>query len=78
MIITITKAEYEELLLDSNRYEMLLDSLYENAGLNWNGESLEFDDEKLCDLLKLIDRFNYEKRFKELNKEKQDEQKEEK
>jgi len=73
MTATILKAEYEELLLDSNRYEMLLDCLYEYACLSWNEKHLGFDNEKLCDLLKLIDRFDYEKKFKELKKEKQDE-----
>ncbi len=65
--VTIFKSEYDELLENSLKYEMLLENLYSNARKsNWNKNEISFNDDKLCDLLKLIDKFDYKKIYKSI------------
>lgn len=68
--VTISKAEYEDLLLFNERYELLLEALYEHAHLSWNKTYLDFSCEKVSDLLKLIDGCDYRAKFKELERRK--------
>lgn len=45
---------YRQLELDSVFLEMLLTNLYENAGLSWDGEKLQFSSDNLEPLVKAI------------------------
>lgn len=69
--VTISKSEYDELLENSLKYEMLLENLYSNASESWDKNKIAFDDNKLSDFLRTIDKFDYEKNYKRLNEKKE-------
>lgn len=70
--VTIFKSEYDELLENSLKYEMLLENLYSNAKESWDKNKLAFDDNKLSDFLRTIDKFDYKKNYKRLNEKKEE------
>lgn len=51
--------ENEYLMREAFKYELLRDVLFNNSAISaWSGD-LRFDDEKICNLLKIIDRERY-------------------
>lgn len=66
LMITITKDEYEELLEQSIKYELLLATIYENASLSYTKELYIDGGTDLSKILKHIDSFDYNKKLKEL------------
>lgn len=58
--------ETEYLMRQAFKYEILRDALFVNSKMSeWTGE-LRFDDEKICDLLKIIEQDRYEGRLEDL------------
>ena len=53
--VTLELWHYNELRQAQDKLNLLLDSLYASASLNWNRTGLAFADELLCFTLKLID-----------------------
>lgn len=52
--------ENEYLMRKAFKYELLRDALFNNSKISaWSGD-LRFDEEKICDLLKIIERERYE------------------
>ena len=69
----ITNDEYEELLEKSLKYEMLLEALYNESYLNYNKTGLAIESSNLDKFLKVFDKFDYNKKLRELKeKEKKD------
>lgn len=63
--------EYEYLMRKAFKYELLIDTLFDNSEISaWSG-GLRFYDEKIDNLLKLIERERYELRLEDL-KERED------
>lgn len=63
--------ETEYLMRQAFKYELLRDALLANSAISeWYG-NLMFDNEKICDLLKIIERERYEGRLEAL-KERED------
>lgn len=55
-----------ELMRKAFKYEILRDALFNNSEIStWSGD-LKFDEEKICDLLKIIERERYKGRLEDL------------
>lgn len=63
--ITITIDEYKELILKGNHFDIVLDTIYDNAMLNYNGKELTFETETVRNILKVLDYEMYQKVLKE-------------
>ena len=63
--------ENEYLMRKVFKYELLRDALFDNSEISVYSSCLRFDDEKICDLLKMIERERYEGRVEDL-KERED------
>lgn len=61
----------EYLMRKAFKYELLRDVLIGNSEISTWSDDLRFDDEKICDLLKIIEREIYEGRLEDL-KERED------
>ena len=64
--LVIAKAEYEELLESSLKYEMLLEALYNESYLNYNKTGLAIESSNVDKFLKVFDKFDYNKKINEL------------
>lgn len=60
----------EYLMREAFKYELLRDVLFNNSAISWSGD-LRFDDEKICNLLKIIELERYEGHLEDL-KERED------
>lgn len=58
--IVIPRSEYAELVRDRQKLIWLMDALYMDASLNFNGSDLRLDDDAAITVLKLIDSEAYE------------------
>lgn len=58
--------ENEYLMRKAFKYELLIDMLFDNSTISTWFDGLRFDDEKICDLLKIIARERYEGRLEDL------------
>ena len=63
--------ENEYLMREAFKYELLRDVLFANSKISSWSDDLRFDDEKICDLLKIIEQDRYEGRLEDL-KERED------
>lgn len=60
--------ENEYLMRKAFKYELLIDTLFDNSTISTWADDLRFDDEKICDLLKLIELDSYEGRLEYLKR----------
>ena len=58
--------ENEYLMRKEFKYELLRDVLFNNSEISTWSSDLRFDDGKICDLLKIIERERYEGRLENL------------
>lgn len=59
--MVITKDEYEDLLQNTLKYEMLLEALYNESFLNFNKTGLMVESSSIDKFLKVFDKFDYNK-----------------
>lgn len=64
--MVITKDEYEDLLQNTLKYEMLLEALYNESFLNFNKTGLMVESSSIDKFLKVFDKFDYNKKLSEL------------
>lgn len=64
--VTITVAEFRQLIKDSENLEMLLAVIYHGASLSFDRKALYFSDSMLAAVIKGIDPEGYEQRLQEL------------
>lgn len=64
--MVITKSEYEDLLESTLKYEMLLEAIYNESYLNYNETGLAIESSNVDKFLKVFDKFDYNKKLKEL------------
>ena len=62
--------ETEYLMREAFKYELLRDALFDNSEISAWSNDLRFDDEKICDLLRLIERDRYEECLEDLKESK--------
>lgn len=63
--------ENEYLMRKAFNYELLRDVLFANSDISAWSSDLRFDDEKICDLLKIIEQERYKGRLEDLKDMKQ-------
>lgn len=64
--VTIFKSEYDELLENSLKYEMLLEALYNESHLNHNQTELSVESLSISNFLKVLDKFDYKEKLRKL------------
>ena len=68
--VTISLAEYQELLDDSKSLQIIMDILYKGASLNWKDDGLMFNNDHVGVILKILDEGRYHKVLDQLKSEK--------
>ena len=64
--VTVDLISYEELIVKSEYFAILVDCLYDGARLNYNEKELVFDSESLGVILRTIDHSAYMSKLNEL------------
>ena len=69
-MVTIDLNTYNELLIKAEKYETLLDCMYESAQLSWNEKCLNYNDEIISSILRTLDSSCYLTTLERLKEEK--------
>lgn len=65
-VVTISRREYDYMLISVQQLSMIADSAFRSASLSWNKQDLRIDGDKIGQLLKLLAFDRYMETLKEL------------
>lgn len=71
--VMIPVSDFEEMIITRTHFDMLVDTLFENARLNYKGDDVYIENEEVRTVLKLICPYRLNAKLKEL-KENENEQ----
>lgn len=68
--VIISQEEYRDLLESDIKLDMLIQAIYESSSLSWDNKHLTINNERVSEMLNVIDEFNYKPKLEALKKEK--------
>lgn len=70
--VTIPKGTFKELIKEQDPFHILMNCIYTDASLSWNGKYIKFSDDTINEFLSVLDAENYENTLKKLQKEEEE------